>query len=174
MHRTLTALLTTAGTTLALLTGAGAAQAAPVPARATVQQQIDGILAEHPDAVQTGASTVTLHNGAATLRLAGAAGIASCGADRICVWEDIDFGGAMLSWTASAVTLCNVDNWVNLPDYGFNDKTSSWANMSLYYNAYLWQNVDKGNLLAALPPGENSPNLGGANDKASSLSCFAA
>ncbi|MFK0113872.1 peptidase inhibitor family I36 protein [Streptomyces sp. NPDC091217] len=169
MRYTLTALLTTAGTALAMLAGAGAADAAPV--HGTVQQQIDGILAKNPDAVQTGKSTVTLDKGAVTLRLAGATGAESCGSDQFCLWEDIDFGGRMVSWKGTAA-LCSPSRYVNLTEYGFNDRASSWVNNSDYV-VDVWEDIDKGGArLWTMYPGSSS-SVAPDGDSSSSLNCYA-
>lgn len=169
MRYTLTALLATAGTGLALLAGAGAANAAPT--QATVQQQIDGILAKNPDAVQTGKSTVTLDKGAVTLRLAGATGVDACGAGLFCLWEHADYGGQMVSWKGSPV-LCKANRTINLTDYGFSDRASSWANNSDYL-VDVWEHEDRGGrrLWTELPGTYLRENPDG--DEATSLNCYA-
>ncbi|SEQ46138.1 hypothetical protein SAMN04487983_1005141 [Streptomyces sp. yr375] len=174
MRYALTALLTAAGTGLALLGGAGAADAAPATtpatARPTVQQQIDGILAKDPAAVQTGKSSVSWDKGAVTLRLAGTAGEDACGSDRFCLWQDIDFGGRMVSWKGTSA-LCGAGRVINLPEYGFNDTASSWVNNSDYI-VDVWDDIDKGgNRLWTMYPGSSS-SVAPDGDSSSSLNCY--
>lgn len=168
MRYTMTTVFTAVATGLALFAGAGAANAAPTPGQATVQQQIDGILAKHPDAVKSGKSTVSWDHGAVTLRLAGASGLESCGSGQFCLWQDFDFGGRMLSWKVSL----NCQTVINLPDYGFNDQASSWANNSDHI-IDVYNDVNRGGGVIWTELKQTNSSSVGTNDQASSLFCNA-
>jgi hypothetical protein len=77
---------------LVMVGGTGVAAAAP-PALTTTQEEIHAILAQYPDAVQTGQDTVTFSSG--VIRKVGITSEGDCPADAICLWDDQNFTGQM-------------------------------------------------------------------------------
>ncbi|WP_020673941.1 peptidase inhibitor family I36 protein [Amycolatopsis nigrescens] len=161
-RRGLITLLAGVAAGLALLTGAGVANAENTPA----QDQIDHIVAGQPDAIQTSPTTVTWRDSGVSLT-ADAAGPEQCGFNQFCLWEHSDFKGWMVSFNESSCAYV-----IELPSFGFNDVASSWVNNTARrvevwehsgaYGLRLWTEIP---YTASRWVGED------AQDRASSLVC---
>jgi hypothetical protein len=166
MRPRLAALMAIAVAGLVMVGGNGVAAAAS-PALHTTQEEINAILAEHPDAVQTGKDTVTFSNG--IVRKVGITSEEQCPGDTICLWDDQNFTGQM---DIVYSYVCDYGLVQNLKDTGFNDRASSWKNNTTRRVATTYFDYDAGGLLWRMFPQQKGPTLPAEfNDEASAVTC---
>ena len=93
---------------ITLILGAASSANAEVIAP-SLQDQIDGVLAEHPGGVQTSANTISWEDGAVILTLAtdgiGAMSVGSCATNYYCAYNGTTLSGSKLSFASCNTTV---------------------------------------------------------------------
>lgn len=168
MRRRMAALLATAAAAFMVMSGTGGTAVAAGTPDAT-QKKVDSILAEQPDAVQTGKGTITWDDGVTMKVGAGVAGLEACPQLQICLWDDVQYGGEL--FLAVPERLCLKNLIFNLKDRGWNDRASSWANNTQYF-AIAFDDYGAVDKLWDMFPGFYAATMSAEfNDKASSITC---
>ena len=94
---------------------------------------------------------------------------ATCSAGLVCLYENANYGGREVSFSACDVNGDGVCDWVNLILFTFNDQMSSWKNMKTVDAKWSF-NAGGGGTQRCMNSNSQNPQLSGANnDKASAV-----
>jgi hypothetical protein len=156
-------------TLLVVATPFPASGADPVPA--PVREAFPGGLPQ--GAVVVDADTVASANGSIVVDLSATSSTDGvCPDGWVCLWEDADWTGARIRFSACDVNGDGVCDWQNLTLWGWNDVMSSWMNHKAVDARWAY-NVDGGGTLRCMQAGAESTWVGSAdNDEASSIKIF--
>ena len=120
-----------------------------------------------PGTVVVNAHRISFAHGAAFADLAPTR--ATCFAGFVCLYEDSNYGGRQVSFSACDNNGDGVCDWVNLILVTFNDQMSSWKNMKTVDAKWSF-NAGGGGTQRCMNSNSQNPQLSGANnDKASAV-----
>jgi hypothetical protein len=124
-------------------------------------------------AVVVDADTVVSASGSIVIDLsASALTDGACPDGWVCLWEDADWTGPRIRFSACDVTGDGVCDWQNLTLWGWNDVMSSWMNHKTVDAKWAYD-VDGGGTVRCMQAGVENRWVGTTdNDKASSIKIF--
>jgi hypothetical protein len=118
------------------------------------------------------AHTISFGHGAAFADLAPTRAPAPCPSGYVCLYEDAQYLGRQVSFSACDYNGDGVCDWVNLILFSFNDAMSSWKNMKTADAKWSF-NAGGGGTQRCMNSNSQNPQLSGANnDQASAIKVF--